>query len=88
MGLFGFESFCGPWYLRLGNVKMSQAILELCQVTQEARPTVSVAWMYAPPMLVMSIDDSGDGSGGGVAVVVMVVVVVVVVVVSVVAAAA
>ncbi|CAM9336634.1 unnamed protein product [Laminaria digitata] len=41
MGLFGFESFCGPWYLRLGNVKMSQAILELCQVTQEARPTVA-----------------------------------------------
>ena len=42
MGLFGFESFFGPWFLRLGNVKMSQAILELCQVTQEARPTVSV----------------------------------------------
>ncbi|CAM9232741.1 unnamed protein product, partial [Scytosiphon promiscuus] len=35
-----FESFLGPWLLRLGNVKMSQAILELCGVPHDARATV------------------------------------------------
>ncbi|CAM9424389.1 unnamed protein product, partial [Hapterophycus canaliculatus] len=36
-----FESFLGPWVLRLGNVKMSQAILELCGVPQDARLAVT-----------------------------------------------
>lgn len=36
-----FEAFVGPWFLRLGNVNMSQAILELCGVPQDARSIVS-----------------------------------------------
>ena len=64
MGLFGFESFCGPWYLRLGNVKMSQAILELCQVTQEARPTVSVACARLRCLSCKSRMMVGVGGGG------------------------
>ncbi|CAM9886395.1 unnamed protein product [Ectocarpus sp. 4 AP-2014] len=35
-----FEGFLGPWFLRLGHVKMSQAILELCGVPQDVRPIV------------------------------------------------
>eukprot|EP00752_Nemacystus_decipiens_P009926 g8853.t3 len=36
-----FETFVGPWFLRLGNVNMSQAILELCGVPQDARSTLT-----------------------------------------------
>eukprot|EP00903_Cladosiphon_okamuranus_P014260 g13246.t1 len=36
-----FETFVGPWFLRLGNVNMSQAILELCGVSQEAKSTLT-----------------------------------------------
>ncbi|CBJ48836.1 eIF-2alpha kinase GCN2 similar to Eukaryotic translation initiation factor 2-alpha kinase 4 (GCN2-li [Ectocarpus siliculosus] len=36
-----FEGFLGPWFLRLGHVKMSQAILELCGVPQDVRPIVT-----------------------------------------------
>lgn len=36
-----FAAFVGPWFLRLGNVNMSQAILDLCGVPQDARSTVS-----------------------------------------------
>ncbi|CAN0275954.1 unnamed protein product, partial [Discosporangium mesarthrocarpum] len=32
-----FEAYLGPWCLRLGNVKMSQALLDLCGVPAEAR---------------------------------------------------
>lgn len=41
-----FETFVGPWFLRLGNVNMSQAILELCGVPQDATSTVSQLWLF------------------------------------------
>ena len=36
-----FEDVLGSWFLRLGNVKMAQAILDLCGVPLDARSTVS-----------------------------------------------
>ncbi|CAM9255688.1 unnamed protein product [Ascophyllum nodosum] len=35
-----FEDVLGSWFLRLGNVKMAQAILDLCGVPLDARSTV------------------------------------------------
>lgn len=47
-----FKSCLGPWVLRLGNVKMTAAILELCEVPFPARAAVRHAFLQ--PKIVRS----------------------------------
>lgn len=44
MGMF--EGVMGSWFLRLGNVKMAQAIFDLCGVPLDARYTVRAVSMF------------------------------------------